>query len=822
MLVEVILPVPVPNLFSYSVNPFQENEVTVGKRVVVQFGKSKLYTGLVRRIKTEEEKVYGQLKEVLEVLDDSPIVSENQLSFWEWIADYYMCTIGEVMIAALPAGLKLQSESNLVLTETDFNALQLTDREFLICEALSIQHKLSIKDASDILGLKTVQPIIKSLISKGAVVLEEELKGKFKDKKEKYVRISESITSDKLANEVCENLSRSPAQMTLFLNFLSLKSSLEDLQSFSISKKGLKKRFKCTDSVYKSLLTKGVLLEFEETVSRLENAQIDKSLLELSNDQEFALQGIESTFKEKDVILFHGVTGSGKTEVYVRLIKEQLDQGKQVLYLLPEIALTTQLINRLQKYFGTRVGVYHSRYNNHQQVEVWNAVMNEDEEHPKYDIILGARSSMFLPYRNLGLVIVDEEHETSFKQFDPAPRYHARDAAIVLAKQFNSKVLLGSATPSVESYYNAKKGRYGYVPLTKRYGDIKLPEVQCADIQREQKKRLMKGHFSSLLIEAMKESFARNEQVILFQNKRGFAPMQECQVCAHIPQCKRCDVSLTYHKHFNELRCHYCGYHEKLKITCSHCGSIDLKLKGFGTEKIEEEMATLFPEIKVMRMDLDTTRTKDAYKNIIQDFEEHNIDVLVGTQMVTKGLDFDNVGLVGIMNADNLLGWPDFRAHERAYHLMSQVSGRAGRKKKRGKVIIQSYNPEHSIIRDVMDHRYENMYANEILQRKNFEYPPFFRMVQLTIVHQNVDLVNAGSAFLVEKLKAIFGSKRVLGPEFPYVSRIKNKYHKQIVLKIDKQYKLSQTKGALKNEIQMFLSNEHFRSLRVIVNVDPM
>ncbi|MDB2363947.1 primosomal protein N' [Flavobacteriales bacterium] len=822
MLVEVILPVPVPNLFSYSVNPFQENEVTVGKRVVVQFGKSKLYTGLVRRIKTEEEKVYGQLKEVLEVLDDSPIVSENQLSFWEWIADYYMCTIGEVMIAALPAGLKLQSESNLVLTETDFNALQLTDREFLICEALSIQHKLSIKDASDILGLKTVQPIIKSLISKGAVVLEEELKGKFKDKKEKYVRISESITSDKLANEVCENLSRSPAQMTLFLNFLSLKSSLEDLQSFSISKKGLKKRFKCTDSVYKSLLTKGLLLEFEETVSRLENAQIDKSLLELSNDQEFALQGIESTFKEKDVILFHGVTGSGKTEVYVRLIKEQLDQGKQVLYLLPEIALTTQLINRLQKYFGTRVGVYHSRYNNHQQVEVWNAVMNEDEEHPKYDIILGARSSMFLPYRNLGLVIVDEEHETSFKQFDPAPRYHARDAAIVLAKQFNSKVLLGSATPSVESYYNAKKGRYGYVPLTKRYGDIKLPEVQCADIQREQKKRLMKGHFSSLLIEAMKESFARNEQVILFQNKRGFAPMQECQVCAHIPQCKRCDVSLTYHKHFNELRCHYCGYHEKLKITCSHCGSIDLKLKGFGTEKIEEEMATLFPEIKVMRMDLDTTRTKDAYKNIIQDFEEHNIDVLVGTQMVTKGLDFDNVGLVGIMNADNLLGWPDFRAHERAYHLMSQVSGRAGRKKKRGKVIIQSYNPEHSIIRDVMDHRYENMYANEILQRKNFEYPPFFRMVQLTIVHQNVDLVNAGSAFLVEKLKAIFGSKRVLGPEFPYVSRIKNKYHKQIVLKIDKQYKLSQTKGALKNEIQMFLSNEHFRSLRVIVNVDPM
>jgi primosomal protein N' (replication factor Y) len=490
--------------------------------------------------------------------------------------------------------------------------------------------------------------------------------------------------------------------------------------------------------------------------------------------------------------------------------------------LLPEIALTTQLINRLQKYFGTKVGVYHSRYNNHQQVEVWNAVMNEDEEHPKYDIILGARSSMFLPYRNLGLVIVDEEHETSFKQFDPAPRYQARDAAIVLAKQFNSKVLLGSATPSVESYYNAKKGRYGYVPLTKRYGDIKLPEVQCADIQREQKKRLMKGHFSSLLIEAMKESFARNEQVILFQNKRGFAPMQECQVCAHIPQCKRCDVSLTYHKHFNELLCHYCGYHEKLKITCSHCGSIDLKLKGFGTEKIEEEMATLFPEIKVMRMDLDTTRTKDAYKNIIQDFEEHNIDVLVGTQMVTKGLDFDNVGLVGIMNADNLLGWPDFRAHERAYHLMSQVSGRAGRKKKRGKVIIQSYNPEHSIIRDVMDHRYENMYANEILQRKNFEYPPFFRMVQLTIVHQNVDLVNAGSAFLVEKLKAIFGSKRVLGPEFPYVSRIKNKYHKQIVLKIDKQYKLSQTKGALKNEIQMFLSNEHFRSLRVIVNVDPM
>lgn len=822
MIVEVILPVPVPNMFSYKVNPFQENEISIGKRVVVQFGKSKLYTGLVRRFKEEEEQVYGQLKEVLEVLDETPIVTENQFKLWEWIADYYMCTIGEVMTAALPAGLKLQSESNLILANLEYDSAQLTDREFLICEALSIQHKLSIKEASDILGLKTVQPIIKSLINKGVVVLEEELKGRFKDKKEKYVALSDEIDTDEKANEVCDGLTRSPAQMTLFLNFLSLQGSIKELADYSISKKGLKKRFKFTDAVYKSLVQKEILVEFEETVSRLQADGISNELSTLSADQDFAYNGLKKTFEKKDVVLFHGVTGSGKTEVYVRLIKEQLDKGKQVLYLLPEIALTTQLINRLQKYFGDKVGVFHSRYNNHQQVEVWNAVMNEDELKPKYDIILGARSSLFLPYRDLGLVIVDEEHETSFKQFDPAPRYHARDTAVVLARLFKSKVLLGSATPSIETYYNAKKGRYGYVSLNKRYGDLKLPEIQCADLQKEQKRKLMKGHFSSLLFEAMKEAFARNEQVILFQNKRGFAPMQECQVCAHIPQCPRCDVSLTYHKHFNELRCHYCGYNEKPKITCSNCGSTDLKLKGFGTEKIEEELATLFPEIRVSRMDHDTTRNKDAYKNIIQDFEEHNIDVLVGTQMVTKGLDFDNVGLVGIMNADNLLGWPDFRAHERAYHLMSQVAGRAGRKKKRGKVIIQSYNPEHAIIRDVMDHNFENMFSYEILQRKNFEYPPYFRMVQLTIVHQNVDLVNAGSTFLADKLKALFGPKRVLGPEFPHVARIKNKYHKQIILKVDKKYKLSQTKGAIRNEIQMFQANEHFRSLRVIVNVDPM
>lgn len=822
MIVEVILPLPVPNKFSYKVNPFQGSEVSVGKRIVVQFGKSKLYTGLIRGIKEQEEQVYGELKEVLEVLDDAPIVTENQFKLWEWIADYYMCTIGEVMMAALPAGLKLQSEANLVLTDLDYNDVQLTDREFLICEALSIQHQLSIKEASDILGLKTVQPIIKSLINKGVVALEEELKGRFKEKKEKYVALSDEINTDDKANEVCDSLTRTPAQMTLFLNFLSLKGSIAELKEFSISKKGLKKCFKFTDAVYKSLVEKEILIEFEETVSRLQSDAISNKLSELSDDQNFAYDGIKKTFEEKDVILFHGVTGSGKTEVYVRLIKEQLEQGKQVLYLLPEIALTTQLINRLQKYFGDKVGVFHSRYNNHQQVEVWNAVMNQDESKPKYDIVLGARSSLFLPYRDLGLVIVDEEHETSFKQFDPAPRYHARDTAVVLAKMFESKVLLGSATPSIETYYSAKKGRYGYVSLNKRYGDIKLPEIQCADLQKEQKRKLMKGHFSSLLFESMKEAFARNEQVILFQNKRGFAPMQECQVCAHIPQCPRCDVSLTYHKHFNELRCHYCGYHEKPKITCNNCGSVDLKLKGFGTEKIEEELATLFPEIRVSRMDHDTTRSKDAYKNIIQDFEEHNIHVLVGTQMVTKGLDFDNVGLVGIMNADNLLGWPDFRAHERAYHLMSQVAGRAGRKKKRGKVIIQSYNPEHAIIRDVMDHNFENMFSYEILQRKNFEYPPFFRMVQLTIVHQNVDLVNAGATFLADKLKALFGPKRTLGPEFPHVARIKNKYHKQIILKVDKKYKLSQTKGAIRNEIQMFQANEHFRSLRVIVNVDPM
>lgn len=818
--VSVIVPVPVPNTFSYLVPEIYAPDVAVGKRVVVPFGKSKLYTGIVASI--EEESDYTEhLKEIVEVLDSEPIVDENQIRFWKWVSSYYMCHIGEVMQAALPAGLKLQSESRVLLRrDVNIDEKNLTDREFLIYEALEMQHILSIKDISSIIGIKTVHPIIKNLIAKEVIVIEEEIQEKFSEKQEKYVSLSENLLDENRLNEAIDSLTRAPAQMKLLLNFLSLKS-IDEQASFSISKSGLKKKFNFGESVYNELISKGYLNESLEVVSRLDLNNDSATFYELSEAQNTAYSEIKTQFEQQTNVLFHGVTGSGKTEIYVRLIQEQLDQGKQVLYLLPEIALTTQLIDRLKKYFGNQVGVYHSKYTNNEKVEVWKAVMETDLEKPKYNIIIGARSCLYLPYKSLGLIIIDEEHEVSFKQFDPAPRYHARDAAIMLAHMFDAKCLLGSATPSIESFFNAKQGRYGYVFLKERFGGLMLPEVQCADIQQEQRKKTMQGHFSSLLIKAMEDAFSRNEQVILFQNRRGFSPMQECQVCAHVPQCVRCDVSLTYHKHFNELRCHYCGYSEKPKITCGNCGSVDLKLKGFGTEKIEEEVKILFPKIQVARMDFDTTRKKDSYKNIIQDFEEHNIDVLIGTQMVTKGLDFDNVGLVGIMNADNLLNWPDFRAHERAYHLMAQVSGRAGRKKRRGKVIIQSYNPHHNIIRNVMENDFESMYNAEILQRRNFYYPPYYRLIYLTIVHSSVDLVNAGAQQLVNQISKKFGKKRVLGPEFPAVARIRMKYHKNIIVKIDRDFSINKAKKELKSEIDLFLSNEHFRPLRVIADVDP-
>jgi len=568
--------------------------------------------------------------------------------------------------------------------------------------------------------------------------------------------------------------------------------------------------------------------------SLVQSLKSESSALNIESDKS-SINRLQST-TAKDVVLLHGVTSSGKTEIYVRLIEQALAEGKQVLYLLPEIALTTQIINRLRKYFGDIVGVYHSKFNTNERVEIWNAVLSskskvqgsklDDSETlnfklSNFKLIVGARSSLFLPYSNLGLIIVDEEHDTSFKQYDPAPRYNARDAAIYLAHIHKAKTLLGSATPSIESYFNAQEGKYGFAEIHERFGGVKMPEILLADVKEAKLKKQLKSHFAPLLLDTVKLALQNKEQIILFQNRRGFAPQLECNKCAWVPHCVNCDVSLTYHKTSNQLRCHYCGYSVKPPAKCAACGDTDIRMKGFGTEKIEEELALFFPDANIARMDLDTTRSKFAYQHIIQDFEDGKIDILVGTQMVTKGLDFDNVGVVGILNADSMLNFPDFRSFERSYQLMAQVSGRAGRKNKRGKVIIQTQNPEHSIIADVVNNNYLSMYTNQLLDRKNFNYPPYYRLIEMKVIHKDVNMVNVASKFIADNLKQHFG-KRVLGPEFPLVSRIRNLYHKTILLKIEREGSVVQAKKIITDVLVQFKSNPDYKSVRIQIDVDPM
>jgi primosomal protein N' (replication factor Y) len=591
------------------------------------------------------------------------------------------------------------------------------------------------------------------------------------------------------------------------------------------------------EAALKSLIKKNVFELYEREVGRLASFENENKISNLNEEQQTILDSINVQFGRtenisgqpvKDVVLLHGVTSSGKTEIYVKLIEQAIAEGKQVLYLLPEIALTTQIINRLRKYFGDMVGVYHSKFNENERVEVWNNVLGRsfdkeknDTEFPNFKLVIGARSALFLPFSNLGLVIVDEEHDTSYKQYDPSPRYNARDAAIYLAHIHKAKTLLGSATPCIESYYNAHDGKYGFAELTKRFGGVQMPEILIADVKEATRKKQMKSHFSPLLLDTITLALDKKEQVILFQNRRGFAPQLECNMCAWIPQCANCDVSLTYHKVSNQLRCHYCGYSIKPPTKCAACGDTDLKMKGFGTEKIEEELSIFYPKARISRMDLDTTRSKFAHQHIIQDFEEGNIDILVGTQMVTKGLDFDNVSMVGILNADSMLNFPDFRSFERSFQLMAQVSGRAGRKSKRGKVIIQTQNPDHSIIQEVIANDFASMYTNQLMDRKNFNYPPYFRLIEVTVIHKDVDMVNASSKYLADALKKHF-AKRVLGPEFPLVSRVRNLYHKNILLKIERDASVGQVKKILSELLVKFKSSADYKSVRIQIDVDPM
>ncbi len=788
-----------------------------GQRVVVQFGKSKLYSALVRNIHGQPPEKY-EAKEIHSILDDEPVVTEDQMKFWEWIADYYMCTPGDVMTAALPGGLKLTSETRLVLREhISVDESTLSDNEFLVLEALEIHRMLTLKEVSEITSRKTVYPIVKRLLDLGIISVYEELKESYKPKKETVVLLSEAFDNEAALQKVFDQLSRAPKQLAVLMKFIEMNRTFGNERQ-PVKRAQLVKQSNASHATVKQLVEKGILTLEEVRVDRIARAsEKDDEDWALSDEQQRALNEIKKHHENLDTVLLHGVTSSGKTEIYVRLIEDYLKQGKQVLYLLPEIALTTQMIQRLRKHFGDRIGVYHSRFNQHERVEIWKRMLTGE----RYDIVLGARSALFLPFADLGLIIVDESHDTSYKQYDPAPRYNARDSALVLARMAGAKTLLGSATPSIEMRYHAEKGRFGLVELHERYGGVLLPEIVISDLKDAYRKKQMQGHFSQLLIDEMKAALDNNEQIILFQNRRGFSPFIVCQTCGWTPYCTRCDVSLTYHKFLHRLKCHYCGYETHMPKHCEACGSDELVLKGFGTEKIEEDIELLFPEAKTGRLDLDTTRSKNAFQRIINDFEQRDIDILVGTQMITKGLDFENVSLVGIMLADQSLNHQDFRAHERSYQLMSQVAGRAGRKSKRGKVIIQTFQPQHPVIKDVIEHNYNRMFRRELSERQKFHYPPFTRIIRIDLKHRDRDRLLDGAGWLAKKLRETFGN-RVLGPEFPPVARVRNKYINRFFIKIERQASTVLSKQLLRDTITDFRNVKEYHPIRVIVDVDPV
>ena len=783
-------------------------------RLAVPFGKNKIYTSLAIRVHQEEPRIY-EAKEIEQILDETPVINPEQLNYWKWMATYYMATLGEVMRAALPGAFLLESETIIKrLVQTIPEDIELEDEEALaILQAFEGRTVLRISEVMQLLDRKKVLPIINTLIDKGLVALDQEIYEAYRPKLVKYVRLADSYKAENKMHEALDELDRAPKQRELLLTYFSLQARSKK----PLKAKELQAQAQASSAQLKALVDKGIFELFELRQDRISYKGADDTQVKNLNDaQSAALATINASFEQHEVCLLHGVTASGKTEVYVNLIKSYLDEGKQVLYLLPEIALTTQLVSRLQEYFGNKLSVYHSKYTVHERVEVWNNVLNKQD---KAQLILGARSALFLPFSNLGLVVVDEEHENSYKQYDPAPRYQARDAGIVLAYQQGAKVLLGSATPSLETYYNASVGKYALVELKQRYGNILMPENTIIDIQDRHRKKKMNGHFSEDLILAIQEALQEGEQVILFQNRRGYSPVLECKTCGHAPQCPNCDVSLTYHKHRGQLRCHYCGYHIAMLEKCMACGSIELDTKGFGTEQVEGELRQLFPDHNIGRMDSDTTRGKFGFEKIITAFEQGEIDILVGTQMLTKGLDFRNVTLVGILNADNMLNIPDFRAHERSFQLIQQVSGRAGRTQKRGKVLIQSYNPHHQILQQVSVNDYEAMYHEQLEERHIYKYPPFCRLIKITLKHRDFQKIEEASIWMGQALKNVF-QEQILGPEPPPISRIRNEYHRNILVKIPRKQSLEKTKKAILKVRTTFSSIAQFRSVKIVLNVD--
>ncbi len=812
--INVILPIPLDKEFTYRINKTEASFIKTGMRVAVQFGKSKIYAALVTSIHQNPPLVY-EAKEIEHILDEKSIVTKSQLQLWSWIASYYMCTLGEVMRAALPGAFLLESETIIQRNiDTVVDDVSLKDDEFLVYEALQHQSLLRIQEIMNIVSKKNVLPVIKRLLEKEIITVQEEIYEQYKPKVVRFVKLHPEFAIEEKLQTVLQDMKRAPKQRELLMHLFTLQAQ----NSKPIKVSDLLKTANSNASILKALIQKDILQEYYLQKDRIDNeGEAVENSKELNQYQLNSYHTLKEQFREKDVCLLHGVTSSGKTEVYTKFIEETLQEGKQILYLLPEIALTTQLITRLQNYFKDKLTVFHSKYSVNERVEAWYNVLNNKT---KAQIIIGARSAIFLPFSNLGLIIVDEEHENTFKQYDPAPRYHARDTAIVLAKMFEAKVLLGSATPSLETYYNVKQKKYGFAELTRRFGGVLMPEINLVDIKTKYRKKEMTGHFSDTLLLQMQDTLKEGEQIILFQNRRGYSPVVECNTCGHSPQCPNCDVSLTFHHYKNQLRCHYCGYHIAMMQKCMACGSVDLNTKGFGTEQIEKELQELFPDHTIGRMDQDTTRGKYGYEKLINRFEEGEIDIMVGTQMLSKGLDFRNVSLVGVLNADNLLNFPDFRAHERSFHLMQQVAGRAGRTNKRGKVLIQTYNPFHQILQQVSVNDYLGMYKDQIEERHQYKYPPFYKIIKITGKHKDYNKVNEATNWFAKSLRNVFHD-HVLGPEFPLISRIRNQYHKNIIVKIPRGQSLHKTKEAIRRIHTTFGTIKEFSGVRIIINVDP-
>lgn len=816
--VDVIVPLPVAGQYTYSVPADLEDKVKAGCRIVVPFGSKKFYTAIVTSVHQNAPETY-ETKDLVEVLDTSPVLLKRQYDFWKWLADYYLCTLGDVYKAALPSGMKLESET-LVVSNPEFEADKpLPEKEQRILDLLSDDSEQCITQLEKASGIKNLLPVIKSLLEKEAIRVKEELKRSYKPRVEVRVRLTEGMQAEETVHRLFDTLARAPKQLALLMKYIELSGwSGEKKNPKEVSRKALLDATGATNSVFNGLVEKNIFETYTFEIGRLSEGPVETvGLNPLSMAQQRAYTEILAYFHQKNVCLLHGVTASGKTEIYIHLIQQAIQAGKQVLYLLPEIALTTQITERLRRVFGNRLGIYHSKFPDAERVEIWRKQLTDQD----YDVILGVRSSVFLPFRRLGLVIVDEEHENTYKQQEPAPRYHARNAAIMLASMFGAKTLLGTATPSIETYYNAVNGKYGWVQLTERHQQIQLPHIEVVDIKELARKKRMTAQFSPLLLQKIREALDQKEQVILFQNRRGFAPMIECRTCGWVPKCKNCDVSLTYHKGLNQLTCHYCGYTYQVPKSCPACGGVELMNRGFGTEKIEDDIKLIFPEARVARMDLDTTRTRTAYERIIADFEEGKTDILIGTQMVSKGLDFDRVSVVGILNADSMLNYPDFRSYERAFQLMAQVAGRAGRKNKQGLVVLQTKSPDLPLIHQVVANDYNGLYQTQIDERRLFKYPPFYRLIYVYLKHRKEGVLEQAADLMAGYLRNGLGD-RVLGPDRPPVSRIQTLFIRKIVVKIEQQASMSKVREYLQQVQRAIIEDERFRSLLVYYDVDPM